>query len=39
MRNTGMNKKEEVKDESVSSNIKKICYEKAIFRADGMLDP
>ena len=39
MRNTGMNKNEEVKDESVSSNIKKICYEKGIFRADGMLDP
>ena len=34
-----MNKQAEVQDESVSSNIKKICYERGIFRADGMLDP
>ena len=27
------------KDESVSSNIKKICYEKGIFKPDGFLDP
>ena len=27
------------KDESVSSNIKKICYEKGIFKADGFMDP
>ena len=23
----------------MSSNIKKICYEKGIFKADGFLDP
>ena len=26
------------KDESVSSNIKRICYDKNIFKDDGYLD-
>lgn len=26
------------KDEGVASNIKKICYEKGIFKEDGYLD-
>ena len=30
---------EESKDESVSSNIKKICHNNGIFKADGFLDP
>lgn len=30
---------DEGKDESVASNIKKICYDKGIFKADGFLDP
>ena len=30
---------EDAKDESVSSNIKKICYERGIFKSDGFLDP
>jgi len=29
----------EGKDESVSANIKKVCYEKGIFKADGFLQP
>lgn len=29
----------EGKDESVCANIKKVCYEKGIFKADGFLDP
>ena len=31
--------KEKEKDESVSSNIKRICYERKIFKPDGFLDP
>lgn len=30
---------EEAKDESVSANIKKVCHERGIFKADGFLDP
>jgi len=33
------NESEEAKDESVSANIKKVCYERGIFKADGFLDP
>ena len=29
---------EEAKDESVSANIKKVCYERGVFKADGFLD-
>ena len=36
---TSRAKKEEGKDESVSSNIKKICHDKNIFKKDGFLDP
>ena len=30
---------EDAKDESVSANIKKVCLERGIFKADGFLDP
>ena len=30
---------EEEKDESVGSNIKKVCYKKGIFTNAGYLDP
>ena len=29
---------DEAKDESVSANIKKVCYERGVFKADGFLD-
>ena len=32
------NRAELDKDEGVASNIKKICYEKGIFKDDGYLD-
>ena len=27
------------KDESVASNVKKICYRRRIFKKDGFMDP
>ena len=30
---------DETKDESVCANIKKVCYERGVFKADGFLDP
>lgn len=34
-----LKQEEESKDESVASNIKKVCHDKNIFKATGFMDP